>query len=310
MPTYLKRTLFAVLAMTASTFASAEEQSQCNRECIIQQVNDYVAALAANAPSQVQHLRVVKSTQNDKLMPIGEGIWQTITDQGGYQQVFVDSNLNSAVFFGAFSEGEEPLLLAIRFAFDGGKITELEHLVSRPDERNRLIRRHQLTAPNPVYEKVLAPEERSSREDLVAAADGYFDSIAENVSKVDMSPYCNRRENGVFLLRNENPETEACPIRFEVFNYITDVRDRRVAVVDEERGLVLAWAFFDIPGTVEVSPGPFGPSDLQTEGEPRVDSRKIPRSLYIAELFRVVDGQIQDIEAIMYNLDLGSTVPW
>lgn len=297
-------------ALIVLAFPAHAEQSQCNRDCIIQQVNNYVAALVEQDPSRVQHLRGIKNTQNDQLMPIGDGVWKTISAQGGYQQVFVDSNLDSAVFFGAFSEGDEPLLLAIRFAFDQGTITELEHLVSRPDERNRLIRRHQLTAPNPVYEEVLLAEQRSSRDQLIAAAHGYFDSIAENVSKVEMSSYCNRRENGVFLLRNDNPEIEACPIRFEVFNYITDVRDRRIAAVDEERGLVLAWAFFDIPGTVEVSPGPFGPSDLQTEGEPRVDSRKVPRSLYIAELFRVVDGQIRDIEAIMYNLDLGTKVPW
>src|SRR5690606_36943316 len=94
--------------------AIADDQSRCNRDCIIQQVNNYVAALVASDPTHVQHLHAAKSTQNDKLVPIGEGIWKTITDQGGYQQVFVDSRLDSAVFFGAFSEGEEPLLLAIR----------------------------------------------------------------------------------------------------------------------------------------------------------------------------------------------------
>lgn len=72
----------------------------------------------------------------------------------------------------------------------------------------------------------------------------------------------------------------------------------------------MVWAFSDVPGNVEVAPGPWGPSDLQTDGEPRIDSRKIPRSLYIAELFRVVDGRIRDIEAIMYNLDLGTTAGW
>ena len=122
---------------------------------------------------------------------------------------------------------------------------------------------------------------------------------------------CHRRENGVTLLKNDNPETEPCPIGFHRFNYITDIRDRRVAVVDTERNLVLMWAFFDVPGNVEVDPRPLGPSDLDTPaGRPRVDTRKIPRSLYIAELFRLEDGLIRDIEAIMFNLDLGTKSGW
>jgi len=122
---------------------------------------------------------------------------------------------------------------------------------------------------------------------------------------------CNRRENGVLLLKNVNPDTEPCPIGFHRFNYITDVRDRRVAVVDTQRNLVLLWAFFDVPGNIEVASRSLGPSDIQSpEGQPRIDTRKIPRSLYIAELFRLESGQIRDIEAIMFNLDLGTKSGW
>jgi len=297
--------IFILLSLNANAV-------DCDRACVIKKVDGYVAALMAHDPKSITFADGVRSMENGKEVKIGEGVWTSITEKGNYQQTFVDDGLTSAVHFGAFKEGGEPLLLAIRFAFKDGAIAELETMTSRFDQRNRVISRHQLTEPNPVYEMVAPKEKQLSRDKLVAAGHAYFDGIAQSTDEgVPMHPECNRRENGVLLLKNDNPTTEPCPIGFHRFNYITDVRDRRVAVVDTQRNLVLIWAFFDIPGNIEVAPGPFGPSDLPNpEGAPRVDSRRTPRSLYIAELFRIQDGTIRDIEAIMFNLDLGAKSGW
>ncbi len=299
-------------SMNAEAEATGEINiAECDRECITNKVNLYVKGLVEHKVSAGLLAQDIRVTENGVDVIPGEGVWKTITEQGGYQQVLIDSNLTEAVFFGAFKEQEDSLLLAARLKFAGGKIVEAEHLLSRPDTRNRLIYRHSLTEPNPVYEETV--EKPLSREELIRIGHAYFDGIANSSDEgVPMDPHCNRRENGVLLLKNKNPETEPCPIGFHRFNYITDVRDRRVAVVDEERGLVLIWGYFDIPGNVEVAAGPWGPSDIDSpNGEPRVDTRKIPRSLYIAELFKVVDGgNIRDIEAIMFNLDLGAKSGW
>lgn len=294
-----------------STLQNNNQTALCERDCVIEKVNRYVSGLTSHQVPTDLLADDFRITENGQVIQAGEGVWQTITEQGGYQQVFVDSNLNETVFFGAFKESEDALLLAIRLKFEEGKVSEAEHLLSRPDSRNRLIYRHKLTEPNPVYDELVS--QPLSREALIDIGHAYFDGIAESTDEgVPMAADCNRRENGVLLLSNKNPETEPCPIGFHRFNYITDIRDRRVAVVDEARGLVLIWAFFDIPGNIEVAPGPWGPSDIDSpNGEPRVDTRKIPRSLYIAELFKVVDGgNIRDIEAIMFNLDLGAKSGW
>lgn len=301
----------SVLLLISAHSVATPAEAKCDRDCVVAKVHAYVSALVAHRPDQIELAETVRCTENGTEIEPGEGLWQTITAQGGYQQVIVDSGLESAVFFGAFEEGESRLLLAIRFRFRNDELVEVEHLSSRPDARNRLILRHRLTEPNAVFEKVLSPSQRSTREQLIAAANAYFDGIANSTDEgVPMHRECQRRENGVLLLRNPRPETEPCPIGFHRFNYITAVRDRRVAAVDEERGLVLVWAFFDVPGNIELAPGRLGPSDVGADGEPRLDSRRIPRSLYIAELFRVVGGKIRDIEAIMFNLDLDATSGW
>lgn len=304
--------LVSVASILLTLSACSQQDQSCDRACISGVVDSYVGSMLKQDPSALNLTDDVKITENGAVVNMGEGVWKSLTAQGGYRQTFIDSNEDQAVFFGAFEEGSDPLLMAIRLRFEGSKISEIENLLSRPDDRNGLILRSQLKEPNAVYDEVVPESDRLSRERLIAAADSYFDGIANSTGEgVLMHPECNRRENGVLLLQNRNPATEPCPMGFERFNYITDIRDRRVPVVDEERGLVLMWAYFDIPGNVDVGDGPWGPSDTPSpDGKKRVDTRKIPRSLYIAELFKVVDGGIRDIEAIMFNQDLGSKSGW
>ncbi len=304
--------LVSIASILLTLSACSQQDQTCDRACISTVVDAYVDSMLKQDSSALDLSEDIRITENGSIVNVGEGVWETITAQGGYRQTFIDSNEDQAVFFGAFEEGSDPLLMAIRFRFEGSKISEIENLLSRPDDRNGLILRSQLKEPNPVYDETIPETDRLSRKQLIDAAHAYFDGIANSTDEgVPMHPECNRRENGVLLLQNKNPETEPCPIGFHRFNYITDIRDRRVPVVDEERGLVLMWAYFDVPGNIDVGDGPWGPSDTPSpDGKKRVDTRKIPRSLYIAELFKVVDGGIRDIEAVMFNQDLGSKSGW
>lgn len=303
---FLKNLFNAILLTALTTNITHGADDTCERSCVRAIVNKYVAALVAHNPSTIAASAQLRVTENGQDIALGEGLWHTITKRESYSQIFIDDSLEEAVFFGAFRELDDPLLLALRFKIKNAEITEVESLVSRPDSRNRLINRHQLTEANPAFEISLPAEKQPSKEELIAAAHAYFDGLQNNTdSGVPMHRECLRRENGVILLRNNSPESEACPTGFARFAYITDIRDRRVSVVDRERGLVLMWAIFDVPGNIEVS-GQGGPSDV----DGATDTRREPRSLYIAELFRLVDGGIKDIDAVMFNLDLGVTSGW
>ncbi|MDP9052484.1 MAG: hypothetical protein M3O31_17455, partial [Acidobacteriota bacterium] len=81
-------------------------------------------------------------------------------------------------------------------------------------------------------------------------------------------------------------------------------RDRRFPVVDVERGLVLASTFFDHAGTMRTVKLTDG--STRNIGPP-FDS---PYSFVIFELFKVQDGKIQQVEAVLEDVPYKTTSHW
>jgi hypothetical protein len=86
----------------------------------------------------------------------------------------------------------------------------------------------------------------------------------------------------------------------EPFAYITEVRDRRYPVIDEERGVIVGFGAFNIPG---------GDYKRIVNGQ-ETTRHYDPRSLFLFEAFKIVDGKIHQIEATMRNVPLGAPTGW
>lgn len=160
----------------------------------------------------------------------------------------------------------------------------------------------------------LVPEgKRLSRAELVTVSDAYFTGLdtEESGRNVSFAPECQRRENGTVLASNpEAPKGSMqwldCNSQFDTgFSVIvTDIRERRFEVVDRTRNLAFAWAYFDHNGT---------PAKMsRTLDHQLVDVMprfRQPFSFYIAEAFKVVDGRIRQIEAVLtpvpYQMESG-----
>jgi len=74
-------------------------------------------------------------------------------------------------------------------------------------------------------------------------------------------------------------------------------------MADEEKGLVFGIDTFDMSGgkNFKYFPTPF--DELPTRFYK-------PRSLLLAEMFKIVDGKILSIEAVMVNVPFGATSGW
>ena len=137
-------------------------------------------------------------------------------------------------------------------------------------------------------------------------ANSYFEGIEQNTGKIELfHTECNRTANGQ-QTTNSGPVPMSCQEQFDkrIFVYITRVRNRRYLVVDEAKGLVFAIVLMDVPGKK---------ADFDTFPIP-MDKLPVhmytPHTIFLAELFKIVNGQIREIEALMTNIPLGATSGW
>ena len=144
----------------------------------------------------------------------------------------------------------------------GGQITEIEQAVIRNVDAAKRV--EAVGTPNAVFLQAIPEGQRMSRAKLIRTANMYFSGMQKNDGK-GVYPFaddCDRIENGRQTTNRPTPAGEKRPDPTTATNYsaqwscleqfksgllhfVTRIRDRRFVAVDQERGLVLAFGFFD-----------------------------------------------------------------
>ena len=173
-----------------------------------------------------------------------------------------------------------------------------------------------------MYFESIPRSRRMSRRDMLEIANKYFTGMQQNDGRGDypFSIDCNRIENGGQSTNVPTPAGEtrpdpatatgyssqwSCLEQFEsgLLYFVTRIRDRRFVAVDEERGLVFSFAFFDhSAGDTRNFETPNGRS--VTAGPAQ------PWTWGIAELFKIENDQIRQIEAILHRVPYGMNSGW
>jgi hypothetical protein len=271
-------------------------------------VNTYVNALCAGDPSRVPVTQDFRYTENCQDLPLGKGLWATTTGNLSYRFHMLDVPSGQAGFFGLMTENEEPCFLALRIKVEGTLISEAEALVARWG--NPLWGPEGLTEPRSELLQPVPQSALASRDQAIAIADSYFDAIEfDNGDLVPVHPDCIRIENGVQTTSNP---TRAGVGRLSVeeglssgfYSYIQEIRDRRYPIYDEETGVIMSIVVFEHPGLVKsVVVEGFGELTL-------APFTQKPSSAVIFEAFKVQDGQIRQIEAVLEFLPYGTKTGW
>jgi len=305
--------VFAVLSLTGGGVASAAEPF-CNRDCLAGVMNTYLQALLRHDASSLPTTRNIKYTENGVRLAMGDGLWQTAAAMPTYRVDVIDEEAEQVGLIGRISENGNNNWYGVRLKVEpGGKVSEIETLVSRslsagPSGPVGGAPPKQNTEPHPMMAQVIPAEKRMTRADLARIGDSYFTGLdtEESGRNVPFAPECQRRENGQITANNPDakPGTMAswdCKTQFDTgFSVIvTDIRERRFAVVDRTKGLAFGWGYFDHNGTPAKMPN--SPDHKLVDVAPTF---RQPFSFYIAEVFKVVDGNIRQIEAVL------TTVPY
>ena len=303
----------AVLVLLLGRPATAAEIA-CNRECLAGFMTTYIDALVKHDPASLPTTRNVKYTENGVRLALGDGLWQTAAAPPTYRVDVIDEHSGQVGLLGRISEngnnnwyrgapegGAGQAGLRDR---DAGRTAAFRAAVRRRGAATARIP----TEPHPLMMQPIPADQRLRRDQLADISDAYFTGLdTENSGRnVPFDPACQRRENGMTMASNPDAEKGSmmwldCKTQFDTgFSVIvTDIRERRFEVVDPVTGLAFGWGYFDHNGSV--------PKFTNRIGGPLVDvapTFRQPFSFYIAEVFKVVDGRIRQIEAVL------TTVPY
>ena len=298
-------------------------------------MQNYLAALVKHDPKAVPFADEVKFTENTANIPVGDGLW--VTASGGpteFQIYAADPVAQQVACLVVMKEnGNQDVLLGARLALRRGKIAEAEHHVVRDAG---LLTLSNLQKPRPGLVEDLAPADRTSRDQMINIGYSYYDALTgEDGTLCPFANECERRENGGISVGGKPkhktaasrpqaqpqppidpemaklgmaiaaaPNTCAGQISAGVFAYITEIKNRRLLVVDEQKGLAVGFSDFYHDSKLKT---------LKLKGIPGVDSVPSYQGVFnmpAMHLFKIKKGKVYDIEATGLVLPYGTKTGW
>ena len=292
----------------------ASDGWSCTRDCLEKIMAQYLDALGENDPTVIPLAEDAVLVENNKKIPIGEGLWKTAS--GGpadFKIIVADEAADEVAFMGVIEENKKPTIAAIRLKIENHRIAKIDHLVIHNEDGEPL--NPNMAKVRPALLERQPKMERISRERMIKIANSYYDAIVQDNG--DVAPFadeCQRRENGSIAANDQTGKagvdifsTYKCADQLDTgrLSYITDITDRRVFAVDEEKGLVFVFSIFRHSGEPKV---------MKITGVPGITEYANewgPFELPAAHIFKIRNGKIYEIEAIgYYSAGTGLTTGW
>jgi hypothetical protein len=319
----------------------------CNRQCLIDVTDAYVAALVAHDASKAPLSGEIQFVENVTKMKPGEGLWKSIVKAPGTFAIHVPDEVTQSAGYlamvtymgpaqapqGSSPEQraefakknpplEQPAIIAIRLKLDAkGTIVQAEHLLSGVREPQMV----NLQTPRPGIFTEIPAAQRRSHDELIKIGASYYDALDDNNG--ELAPFasdCERHENGMITASSQPSTAPAIPgaaaqpkvardcrgqLNTNTFQYIDRIENRRVFAADPQTGLVMGLSHFRHPMTNL----PYKVKALDGSMIER-DKKNMPFApfdLPAAHIFKVgEDGQIHQIEAMGFTTALNSPTGW
>src|ERR1700728_3303561 len=286
----------------------------CDRACLIQTTNLYLAGLVAHDPTIVKWAPSVKFVENTVPLKPAEGLWKAATAIPTTFKIYVPDVVAQQIgFLGMMEENNRPIEIGLRLKIVDGQIAEAEHLIARNLSGSSLAN---LVVVRPAFSATVPQDLRSSREDMLKIGASYYEAlVTADANNAPFGDDCVRRENGMQTTSNPPPATPgrgpmgalgcAPQLRTHTFDYIKRIEPRRVWIADPETGLVFGLSQFRHPMEQKV---------FKIEGVPGVDTSDLsnvkPFDMPAAHIFKIRDGKMHEIEAMGVVIPYNSKTGW
>jgi hypothetical protein len=229
-------------AVIQAASASTLQAKVCTRAVLQAAVDSYLAAQQAGNPSKMSLAPQVKYFENMNGIDKNKGLWNTPLPIA-FHRSFLDIVACRSFTEVIVTEGSNPYVLGTRLKIEGGKISEIDSLVTKKGD-------WLFNADNYMkYSKaedwrVLSANERVDRQTLINAGNAYFDHFSDKHVPVPFGIPCARLEGGAYTARNFDDPKATCDIGFPE-DKLPIVN--RSYVVDEEMGTVNIFCRFGNP---------------------------------------------------------------
>jgi hypothetical protein len=278
-----------VLSFVLLLFWVSQAQARCDRECLRGFITQYLDAMLKHDPKGLPLAANARFTEDTKTLPLGEGLWKSISKLRSYRQDFLDVRDGQAATHVIVEENGMPVMLAFRLKIENKKISEIETMVTRNRTEGALFAPENLQNTQEEMNKVPSASEKMSRADLIRIAEFYPIGLKpggkfEDV-KAPFAPGTYRIENGNRMAGpgaragSENILTQRVTPHPDVFY--------RIAAVDEDLGIVLMYLNFGDTNN-------YGPGNALTT----------------FEAFKVYGGQIHAVEAFIRIMPKDTPAGW
>jgi hypothetical protein len=286
----MKRAIRVIVAVVLGvTLTGVVSAASCDKTCLENIASQYRAAYRLHDPSLAPFARKPRYVENNVEMQFPDGTWDTVTLEVGEPLVLSDPVTSQVGIYTTVLQRDTQTFLAIRLRVAGGRITEIEHVVST---------RRNLSAPptpigdiwrnprDPDFTREVPVAQRADRSRLQVLANGYFSTLQNNNGEIRgarFTPDATRNENGMLF-----PHIEA-GFRSGRYHFNNRVRDRNCLLVDEVRSAVMCRGYIDHKGVLD---------EYQlTDGTKVKSVYAEPQSWSFLESFKVRGDQITAVEA-------------
>jgi hypothetical protein len=215
------------------------DATPCTRSMLEEAAAGYLAAQQSGDPARMALAPEVELLENMSETTLGEGLWSTALPIAFHRSIY-DVGRCRTFSEVIVTEGGHPYVIGTRLEVDGGKITKIDSLVT--DEDDWLFNAEDYLKYSRAEDWAILPvDDRVGRQELVDAANRYFDFVFldEGIRPPWGAP-CARLEGGAYT-NADGSDKDTCRIPAPLGElFIVN----RTFVVDEELGAVNVFCRF------------------------------------------------------------------
>jgi len=264
----------AALVTAIFVSGSAASAATCDRGCLLEKAKQFNAAMLGHVPGKIQVASDVRIRENTKAIALADSKWMGVTKILS-QGVYADPTLGNVIeHVTAQTADAKAVYIGTRLKVVDGKIREVEINFDDSDRVNV----KNLVPYDPVFNTIVPPEERSTREQLERIITSYFKGLTDHQPiQADYDPRCDRYHSGNRVTHNPKNGVEQSG---DVGCYESNLGPKpwgpatevRIGLIDPERGIVIGYAILY-----------YGDS---------------PRRMQINEVFKILDGRLRMVDNI------------